>query len=143
MTEPENRPYWIIDVLPEQVPADSPGRYFTVEKYFLSHLDGICRKFASVLVRLNCYRDLLVSTDGEAWTDAFSPEDLESLFLESVRSRSPLSVRVSPPGAVFSFSGEDHYMTLYGADEELLGLVSRLCGSEGLFVWFTAILPEM
>lgn len=135
MTEPENRPYWIIDVLPEQVPADSPGRYFTVEKYFLSRLDGICRRFASVLVRLNCYRDLSVCTDGETWIDALSPEDLEPLFLESVRSCSPLSIRVSPPGAVISFSGEDHYMTLYGPDEELLGLLRRLCGSEGLFVW--------
>ena len=28
-------PYWIIDILPEQVPKDSPGQYFAVEKYFL------------------------------------------------------------------------------------------------------------
>ena len=28
-------PYWIIDILPEQVPEDSPGQYFSVEKYFL------------------------------------------------------------------------------------------------------------
>ena len=25
-------PYWIIDILPSQVPADSPGQYFAVEK---------------------------------------------------------------------------------------------------------------
>ena len=28
-------PYWIIDILPSQVPENSPGQYFTVEKYFL------------------------------------------------------------------------------------------------------------
>ena len=28
-------PYWIIDILPSQVPKDSPGQYFAVEKYFL------------------------------------------------------------------------------------------------------------
>ena len=28
-------PYWIIDILPLQVPKDSPGQYFAVEKYFL------------------------------------------------------------------------------------------------------------
>ena len=30
-----NKPYWIIDVLPERVPENSPGRYFAVEDYFL------------------------------------------------------------------------------------------------------------
>lgn len=29
------RPYWVIDILPWQVPADSPGKYFAVERYFL------------------------------------------------------------------------------------------------------------
>ena len=29
-------PYWIIDILPGQVPKDSPGQYFAVEKYFLA-----------------------------------------------------------------------------------------------------------
>ena len=28
-------PYWIVDILPEQVPADGPGQYFAVERYFL------------------------------------------------------------------------------------------------------------
>lgn len=28
------KPYWIIDILPKQVPADSSGQYFAVEKYF-------------------------------------------------------------------------------------------------------------
>jgi len=28
-------PYWIVDILPSQVPEDSPGQYFAVEKYFL------------------------------------------------------------------------------------------------------------
>ena len=26
-------PCWNIDILPEQVPKDSPGQYFAVEKY--------------------------------------------------------------------------------------------------------------
>ena len=40
------KPYWIIDILPEQVPADSPGQYFAVEKYFLGkeQLDRIKQK---------------------------------------------------------------------------------------------------
>ena len=28
-------PYWIVDILPEQVSADAAGQYFAVERYFL------------------------------------------------------------------------------------------------------------
>ena len=29
-----NKPYWVIDILPKQVPADSKGQYFRIEKYY-------------------------------------------------------------------------------------------------------------
>ena len=32
-----NTPYWVIDILPAQVPKDSPGQYFTIEDYFLKN----------------------------------------------------------------------------------------------------------
>ena len=32
-------PYWIVDILPEQVPADGPGQYFAVERYYLRRAD--------------------------------------------------------------------------------------------------------
>ena len=130
----ENKPYWIIDILPKQVPADSPGRYFTVEKYFLAHLDDLCRKFAHVLIKLNCYRDLLVSTDEEQWTAEFSPADLQSYFQASVDTHSPLFIRIQPSDALLTFSGDDHYLTLYAPDEALLSLLFPLAAAEGLFL---------
>ena len=133
--ETENKPYWIIDILPKQVPADSPGRYFTVEKYFLAHLDDLCRKFARIVIKLNCYRDLLVSTDEEQWTADFSPEDLHSCFQTSVDTHSPLFIRILPTDALLTFTGDDHYLTLYAPDEELLHLLHPLAASEGLFLW--------
>ena len=30
-------PYWVIDILPEQVPAGAPGQYFTIEDHLLKH----------------------------------------------------------------------------------------------------------
>lgn len=138
MNETENTPYWIIDILPEQVPADSPGRYFTVEKYFLAHLDEWSRKFARILIKLNCYRDLQISTDEEPWTEDFAPEDLETFFQESVDTHSPLSIRILPPDALLTFSGDDHYLTLYAPDEDLLRLLRPLAASEGLFLWTPA-----
>ena len=129
------KPYWIIDVLPKQVPASSPGRYFTIEKYLLSHLEDLCRKFAGVLLKLNCYRDLMVSMDGENWTGDFAPEDLERFLMNSIFFHLTLSVSVLPSDALITFSGDDHYMTLFGPDGELLDLIRELASAEGLFVW--------
>ena len=165
------KPYWLIDTLPKQVPAGSPGQYFKVEKHFLARLEAIAVKFANILIKLNCFNDLQVSLDGESWNGDFSPEDLERFFSESVSSHSPIYILVCPgrplggipgnevgidigapseggrffaslrmtgtpsKGALITFSGEDHYMTLYGPDEELLALIRQLAGSEGLFVW--------
>ena len=130
-----SKPYWLIDVLPKQVPAGSAGQYFRVEEYFLSRLDEIRRRFARVLIRLNCYYDLQVSTDGEAWILNESPEDLVRRFEESIVSHSPLSILVGSDEALLTFSGDDHYMTLYNPDEELLELARQCADAEGLFVW--------
>ena len=130
-----SKPYWLIDVLPKQVPAESAGQYFKVERYFLSWLDEIGRKFARVLIRLNCYYDLQMSTDGESWILNESPEDLSRRFEESAASHSPLSVLIGSEDALITFSGDDHYMTLYIPDDELLELVRQCAQAEGLFVW--------
>ncbi|MBQ6577379.1 MAG: hypothetical protein IJL91_06495, partial [Bacteroidales bacterium] len=107
------KPYWLIDVLPKQVPAGSAGQYFKVERYFLSQLDEICRRYARILIRLNCYYDLQVSTDGETWIQNVSPADLVRHFEESAASHSPLSILIGSDEALITFSGDDHYMTLY------------------------------
>ncbi len=52
-----SKPYWLIDVLPRQVPAGFAGQYFRVEEYFLSRLDEIRRKYGNNNVEL-------------VWTDA-------------------------------------------------------------------------
>ena len=128
------KPYHVIDVLPKQVPADSPGQYFKVEKYFLSRLDVICRHFADLVIKLNCYAEMQVSTDGESWGTEFSPEDLIRLFADSVTAHSALYFLINSDEALITFSGEDHYMTLYNADAELMELIGALAGAEGLFV---------
>ena len=130
-----SKPYWLIDVLPKQVPAGSAGQYFKAERYFLSWLDEISWKFARILIRLNCYYDLQMSTDGETWILNESPEDLARRFEESVASHSPLSILIGSDAALITFSGDDHYMTLYIPDEDLLDLVRQCAQAEGLFVW--------
>ena len=129
-----DKPYWIIDILPIQVPADAAGQYFRIERYFLSQLDIISKRFASVLVKLNCYIDLQVGLE-EDWISNPDPGNLERLFRNAVSLRSPLSIIIGPNNALVTFSGDDHYMTLYGPDPDLLSLISKLASAEGLFVW--------
>ena len=126
-----SKPYWLIDVLPKQVPAGSAGQYFKAERDFLSWLDEISWKFARILIRLNCYYDLQMSTDGESG----SPGDLARRFEESAASHTPLSILIGSDEALVTFSGDDHYMTIYNPDEDLLELVRQCAGAEGLFVW--------
>ena len=137
MIDTEGKPYCIIDILPERVPSDSPGRYFEVERDFRSRLDEYLRKFASLLNKLNCYCHLEVGWDGENYTDNFAPEALERFFQEANSSPDPLYILVNSSDAVFVYANGDHYMTLYEPDPELIRLVSKLATSEGLFVWST------
>ena len=135
MIDTEDKPYCIIDILPEQVPSDSPGRYFEVERYFRSRMDKIIRKFADFLLKLNCYCELEVSRDCETFSGDFAPEDLECFLLETNASPYPLYIRVNHTDALFAYAGDEHYLTLYEPDRELLRLVHQLAQSEGLFVW--------
>ena len=121
--------YWIIDILPVQVPKDSPGQYFAVERYFLRrpHIRAIKQKHINVILKLNCYRDL--SLDEEAAVNP--PPDV---IAEAVNRRYVCiliddSMIVSEPDCT--------YLTLYNPDEQLLSLIMELSKGEGLFVWKT------
>ena len=49
-------PYWIIDVLPERVPSNSPGQVFSVERFFLQRqLSDIKQKHINIILKLNGY----------------------------------------------------------------------------------------
>ncbi|MBO4721675.1 MAG: hypothetical protein J5629_01950 [Muribaculaceae bacterium] len=129
-----SRPYWIIDILPKQVPADGAGQYFAIEKYFLSSpcLDAIYQKFANVILKLNCYYDIMVGlADDDKWLVNPTPEDL----IHSVLERKSLNILLNNVQAMIAITGDDHYMTLYGPNEETLEIITALAAAEGLHVW--------
>lgn len=126
--------YWIVDILPKQVPDDAGGQYFTIEKFFLSppHVDAIYQKFANVLLKLNCYVDLAVfKVEDESWVENPAPDDLERLVLE----RRPLFAVLKQSQAMLSITGDDHNMTVYGPNDDTLALISVIASSEGLYLW--------
>ena len=127
-------PYWILDILPRQVPADSPGQFFAVERYYLQpkRLKKIKKRHLGLILKLNCYRS--VSLDEEAALDP-PPEQIEEAVL-----RRSCFIRIGDAGILSE--PDDTHMTLFGPDEELLELVRTLAAGEGLYLWQPETPPE-
>ena len=132
-----NKPYWVIDILPKQVPADGGGQYFRIEKYFLEHpqIDEIYRKFIHILLKLNCYEDIEVSHDGVEWITNPAPHELEAALLGSLADKQMFYIILKSADVLITVSGDDTYMTVYNPTEEVLELIGSLAGSKGLFLW--------
>ena len=130
-------PYWIVDILPEQVPADAAGQYFAVERYFLqrSRIVPLRRRYAELLLRLNCYVDMAVSFDSCAsWETNPDPE----AFAERVAGLSGnefLRAVFAGQNAMIDYDHNDTYLTVYDPDSALLDKVRALAAAEGLFLW--------
>ena len=121
-----NTPYWIIDILPKQVPAGSAGQYFVIEKYLReTQLSDIKKKHVNLILKLNCYRDISLDEDKEV---NISPEQIaDAIYKRYVNIMVDDAMIVSEP--------EDTYLTIYNPDEDLLTLMRELASGEGMFVW--------
>ena len=130
-------PYWIVDILPEQVSAEAAGQYFAVERYFRhqSRIVPLRRKYAEILLRLNCYYDMAVSFDSCAsWEMNPEPE----AFVERVAALSGndfLRAAFPQQNAMIDYDHNDTYLTVYDPGEALLDKVRALAAAEGLFLW--------
>ena len=127
MEEYLQRPYWVIDILPKQVPKDSPGQYFAVENYFRKEerFAAIKQKLINVILKLNCYRQ--ISIDGESAVNP-PPEHIA----EELRNR---DLYLLVDDSVILSERDDTYMTVFNPDEKLQRLIRTLATAEGLFVW--------
>lgn len=118
--------YWIIDVLPYQVPADSAGQYFTVENYYLTtRRREISQKHLDLILKLNCYRDIALGED-----EQINPSPS---YLANIIDKLHLNVRIG--NSLLVSDPDDTYMTLYNPTKELLKLVKKLALAEGMFLW--------
>ena len=132
-----NKPYWVIDILPKQVPADGKGQYFRIDKYFLEHpqIDNIYRKFTTILLKLNCYEDIDVSHNGEEWITNPAPHELEAALLKCMADKQMIYIILRSADVLITVSSDDTYMTVYNPTEEMTELIGSLVRSEGLFMW--------
>lgn len=119
--------YWIIDIMPSQVPADSAGQYFTVEKYFLQYdrFTEIKQKHINLILKLNCYRDISIDDKDEINP---SPE----YIAEQMKNRY-LYIRIGE--SMILSEADDTHLTIFNPDSQLLELIRQIASGEGLYVW--------
>lgn len=120
-------PYWIIDILPAQVPKDSLGQYFAIEDYYLqdARLAEIKQKHVNLVLKVNCYRD--ISIDEE---DVLNPSP--ERIAEEMRKRY-LFIMVG--NSMILSEPDDTHLTVFNPDPELLELIQAIASGEGLYVW--------
>ena len=118
---------WIVDILPRQVPRDSPGQYFAVEEYYLepSRLAAVKEKHIGLVLKLNCYRRLSLDDEAEV-------NPLPARIAGEMRSRY-LCIRADD--ALIVSEPDETYLTVYHPDAALLELLRTLSAGEGLYVW--------
>ncbi len=130
-----DEPCWVIDLLPRQVPEGSEGQFFAVEQTLLGGSRGteLRRRFASVLLMLNCYHDLVVFRgEGEQGEANPRPDELEGWV---VRNREHLCVALPSEEALVVVPTDSTCLALHNPSSRLLDEVRAIASSCGLFVW--------
>lgn len=129
------KPYWVIDMLPWQVPQDGKGQFFAVERYYLQEprYGRLCSQFAEVLLKVNCYHDLHVS-HGDEWVKNPEPVALTAWLTDALK-HGHLCALIDNDAALITASSGDIHLTLYNPSSSLLELVRQLASAVGLFLW--------
>lgn len=120
-------PYWVADILPEQVSANGPGQYFAVERYLMREprRTDIKRRHAELVLKLNCYYSVLLDEETEQNPP---PERIETAILTR-------HVCVLLGDSLIASDPDDTFLTIYDPDGRLLSLLDRLCTGAGLHLW--------
>ena len=128
-------PVWVIDMLPKQVPQGSKGQFFAVEQFYLQEPrhGRLCRLFADVLLKLNCYHDLHINHDDE-WYKNPEPAVLVAWLNEALQ-HGHLCALIDVGDALITASGGDTHLSLYNPSPDLLEVVGHVANAAGLFLW--------
>lgn len=133
--------YWIVDILPKQVPKDSAGQYFAIEEYYLKEpqVSVLRQKLARIILKLNCYYDIYVinNFDGEGIESAIrnpSPDDLNNMFVGKY-AINRICLLIGGVDTLIVSNKDDTYLTVYGPTAQLLNMIRLLAQAEGMYVW--------
>ena len=131
-----NKPYYVIDFLPQKVSQTAKGHFFDVEYYLLNSEKRyeMKNKYVNIILKLMCYYRASVSWNG--WNDNPKPEDIDEAIGEIMENRSgTLNILFSEENVLFVFEWDCLNLTAYNLSESMKEVAEKIALSEGFFCW--------
>ena len=130
------KPCFVIDFLPKQVPKDSKGQYFEVEQYLLHQYnsDYFYNRFLNVILKIMCYYHIDVKWKG--WHEQPSPQFIAQALKEMMNDRSDTIAIIFPDEETLLVCDWDSLnLAVYNSNSDMQDIMSSIARSEGLFWW--------
>lgn len=128
------KPCYIIDFLPQQVPKDCGGQFFKVENYLLNNYEcyGLRDKYIRIILKLMCY--YRVSVHWGEWIEQPAPEQVAEIMDKIIGNHSDGFDMLFPDkDALIQFECDCMNLSIYNPDEEMRELLKQIAWSEGMF----------
>lgn len=128
------RPCYIIDFLPKQVPENAGGQFLKVENYLLNHYEryGLRDKYIRIILKLMCYYRVCIKWG--RWIEQPSPEQVAEIIDTIMHNHSGwLDMLFPDQDALLQFEWDCMYISIYNPDEEMQDLLEQIAFSEGMF----------
>lgn len=128
------KPCYIIDFLPRQVPKDCGGQFFEVDGYLLNHCDrfGLRDRFIRIVLKVMCYYP--VSVYWGEWVEQPTPEQIVEMIDTVIEKHSEdLNMLFTGKEVLIQFGWDSLCISVYNPDEEMYKLLEQIAISEGMF----------
>lgn len=130
-------PCYVIDILPERVEEGDPVHFFEqAEQYFLSgkELGKTAKACSHIIIKTLCYFDFRVYEN--RWLKQVSCEELDRRVKKIIKSRrGTLTVFLPGELAAIQIVGGVLNLSVYQPSVRMIGIMSKLAHSEGMFWW--------
>lgn len=130
------KPFYVIDFLPEQVKPDARGQFFDVECYLLNSDKHIFLKdkFVNIILKLMCYYRVSIQYDD--WIDRPSPQRVVEAINTIMNNHSGwLNILLLEENVLVVFEWDSLNLTVYNPSRKVQTLMQKIACSEGLFWW--------
>lgn len=130
------KPYYVIDFLPQRVPKNNNGHFFDVEYYLLNYekRHEMKNKYINIILKLMCYYRASILWNG--WNDNPKPTDIENAISEVMENHSgTLNILFSDEDVLLVFEGDCLNLSVYNLSESMKEIAEKIALSEGFFCW--------
>lgn len=130
------QPCFVIDFLPQRVPAEAEGSFFEVEQFFLRGRELVltAERFRRIILKMCCYykHDVYL----EQWLKGCPMEKLAG-FIERivVEKEGFMNILFAEENVLICLDSSCLYLAVYNPGPEVQKILSALAAAEGMFFW--------